>query len=103
MANSTVPMRISTILIFSVIIKSPPLLRGLDRPGSLPRAFPFEALVLHPETRPIRLRRKLYFSAEWYDQLYRPHLEAGFSKAGASKGSQAFDFSPYVTCVMGND
>jgi alkanesulfonate monooxygenase SsuD/methylene tetrahydromethanopterin reductase-like flavin-dependent oxidoreductase (luciferase family) len=40
---------------------------------------------------------------EWYDQLYKPHLEAGFAKAGAGKNPRDFDFSPYVTCVIGND
>ena len=45
----------------------------------------------------------VWMSPDWYDQLYKPHLNAGFAKAGPAKNPRDFDFSPYVTCVMGND
>jgi F420-dependent oxidoreductase-like protein len=45
----------------------------------------------------------VWMSPDWYDQLYKPHLDAGFAKAGPGKSRLDFDFSPYVTCVMGND
>jgi F420-dependent oxidoreductase-like protein len=45
----------------------------------------------------------VWMSPEWYDQLYRPHLEAGFAKAGPGKSPSGFDLAPFVTCVMGND
>lgn len=44
----------------------------------------------------------VWMSPEWYDQLYRPHLETGFAKAGG-KSIGNFDLAPFVTCVMGND
>ena len=45
----------------------------------------------------------VWMSPDWYNQLYRPHLEAGFAKAGGGKGIENFDLAPFVTCVMGND
>jgi F420-dependent oxidoreductase-like protein len=45
----------------------------------------------------------VWMSPEWYDQLYKPHLDAGFAKAGNSKSIKDFDLAPFVTCVMGND
>ncbi|HZP46818.1 MAG TPA: LLM class F420-dependent oxidoreductase [Candidatus Binataceae bacterium] len=45
----------------------------------------------------------VWMSPDWYDALYKEHLEAGFAKAGPHKKRAEFDFSPYVTCVMGND
>jgi len=45
----------------------------------------------------------VWMSPDWFDQLYKPHLNAGFAKAGPGKNPRDFDFSPYVTCVMGND
>jgi F420-dependent oxidoreductase-like protein len=45
----------------------------------------------------------VWMSPDWYDQLYKPHLDAGFSKAGAGKSRQNFDLAPFVTCVLGND
>jgi F420-dependent oxidoreductase-like protein len=45
----------------------------------------------------------VWMSPEWYDQLYKPHLEAGFAKAGNGKSIENFDLAPFVTCVMGND
>jgi len=45
----------------------------------------------------------VWMSPDWYDQLYKPHLTAGFTKAGGGKSLKTFDFAPFVTCVMGND
>jgi len=45
----------------------------------------------------------VWMSPDWYDQLYKPHLEAGFAKAAAGKSAKDFDLAPFVTCVMGND
>jgi F420-dependent oxidoreductase-like protein len=45
----------------------------------------------------------VWMSPDWYDQLYRPHLEAGFARAGGGRSLKNFDLAPYVTCVMGND
>jgi len=45
----------------------------------------------------------VWMSPDWYDQLYKPHLEAGFARAKAGKSQQNFDLAPFVTCVMGND
>jgi F420-dependent oxidoreductase-like protein len=44
----------------------------------------------------------VWMGPDWYDRLYKPHLEAGFAKAADSKKAADFDFAPYVTCVMGN-
>ena len=45
----------------------------------------------------------VWMSPEWYDQLYKPHLDAGFAKAGNGKSIKDFDLAPFVTCVIGND
>jgi F420-dependent oxidoreductase-like protein len=45
----------------------------------------------------------VWMSPDWYEQLYKPHLEAGFAKAGGGKSLKNFDLAPFVTCVMGND
>jgi F420-dependent oxidoreductase-like protein len=45
----------------------------------------------------------VWMSPEWYDQLYKPHLDAGFAKAGNGRSIKDFDLAPFVTCVMGND
>ena len=45
----------------------------------------------------------VWMSPDWYDQYYKPHLEAGFAKAGGGKSLKHFEFAPYVTCVIGND
>ena len=45
----------------------------------------------------------VWMSPDWYDQLYKPHLDAGFAKAGAGKKRENFDLAPFVTCVLGND
>ena len=45
----------------------------------------------------------VWMSPDWYDQLYKPHLDAGFAKAGPGKSRENFDLAPFVTCVLGND
>ena len=35
--------------------------------------------------------------------LLKPHLDAGFAKAGGGKSLAHFDVAPFVTCVMGDD
>jgi F420-dependent oxidoreductase-like protein len=45
----------------------------------------------------------VWMSPDWYEQLYQPHLEAGFTKAGSGKSRENFDLAPFVTCVIGND
>ncbi|MBV8773252.1 MAG: LLM class F420-dependent oxidoreductase [Deltaproteobacteria bacterium] len=45
----------------------------------------------------------VWMSPDWYEQLYKPHLEAGFAKAGPGKSRENFDLAPFVTCVLGND
>ncbi len=45
----------------------------------------------------------VWMSPGWYGQLYQPHLEAGFAKAGGGKSIATFDLAPYVPCNMGSD
>jgi F420-dependent oxidoreductase-like protein len=45
----------------------------------------------------------VWMSPDWYEQLYKPHLDAGFSKAGPGKSRENFDLAPFVTCVLGAD
>ena len=45
----------------------------------------------------------VWMSPDWYDQLYRPHLDAGFAEAAPNKGRDDFDLAPFVTCVLGSD
>jgi F420-dependent oxidoreductase-like protein len=45
----------------------------------------------------------VWMSPDWYEQLYKPHLEAGFAKAGPGKSHEDFDLAPFATCVLGND
>jgi F420-dependent oxidoreductase-like protein len=43
----------------------------------------------------------------WMDptrwDLFEPHLQAGFQKAGGGKSLANFDVAPFVTCVLGDD
>lgn len=43
----------------------------------------------------------------WMDperwDLFEPHLQKGFQKAGGGKSLENFDVAPFVTCVMGDD
>lgn len=45
----------------------------------------------------------VWMSPDWYKQLYKPHLDAGFAKAGPGKSHDNFDLAPFVTCVLGPD
>ena len=45
----------------------------------------------------------VWMSPDWYQQLYKPHLDAGFAKAGPGKSRENFDMAPFVTCVLGPD
>jgi F420-dependent oxidoreductase-like protein len=45
----------------------------------------------------------VWMSPSWYGKFYKPHLEAGFRKAGGGKSLKNFDLAPYVNCIMGND
>jgi F420-dependent oxidoreductase-like protein len=45
----------------------------------------------------------VWMSPDWYEQLYKPHLAAGFAKAGPGKSPENFDLAPFATCVLGND
>lgn len=44
----------------------------------------------------------IWMDPENYD-VFRPHIEAGFAKAGDGKDLTQFDVSPFITCVMGDD
>jgi F420-dependent oxidoreductase-like protein len=35
--------------------------------------------------------------------LFAPHLEKGFAKAGGGKSLATFDVAPFVTCILGDD
>jgi F420-dependent oxidoreductase-like protein len=35
--------------------------------------------------------------------LFAPHLEKGFAKAGGGKSLATFDVAPFVTCIVGDD
>ncbi len=42
----------------------------------------------------------IFFSPERYDEIYAPHVEAGFAKAGGDKGYHNFDIAPTVYCIV---
>jgi F420-dependent oxidoreductase-like protein len=44
----------------------------------------------------------VWMNPERFD-LFGPHLERGFARAGGNKGLKNFDLAPFVSCVMGND
>ena len=44
----------------------------------------------------------VWMNPERFD-LFAPHLEAGFRKAGGGKSLASFDVAPFVTCVLGDD
>lgn len=44
----------------------------------------------------------VFFSPEHYDQVYKPHVEAGFARAGG-KSLAAFDIAATVPVVVGDD
>jgi F420-dependent oxidoreductase-like protein len=37
-----------------------------------------------------------------YDEVFKPHLDAGFEKAGNGKSKADFTFAPAVSCVVGD-
>ncbi|MFQ5576700.1 MAG: LLM class flavin-dependent oxidoreductase, partial [Anaerolineae bacterium] len=45
----------------------------------------------------------IFFSPRHYDAVYRPHVEAGFARAGNNKSTAAFDIAPSVSVVVGQD
>ncbi|MEM7111865.1 MAG: LLM class F420-dependent oxidoreductase [Chloroflexota bacterium] len=42
----------------------------------------------------------VFFSPERYDEIYKPHVEAGFAKAGEGKSIADFDIAPTVSVVV---
>ncbi len=42
----------------------------------------------------------IFFSPEKYDEIYKPHIEAGFAKAVNGKNINDFDIAPTVSVVM---
>lgn len=42
----------------------------------------------------------IFFSPQKYDDIYKPHVEAGFAKAGGGKGLANFDIAPTVSVVI---
>lgn len=42
----------------------------------------------------------IFFSPQKYDEIYKPHLEAGFAKAGSGKSLADFDIAPTVSVVI---
>jgi F420-dependent oxidoreductase-like protein len=45
----------------------------------------------------------IFFSPRHYDQVYKPHIEAGLAKAGTGKTLAQFDIAPSVAVVVGPD
>ena len=45
----------------------------------------------------------IFFSTTKYDQIYKPHIEAGFAKAGNGKSIASFDIAPTVSVVINDD
>ena len=44
----------------------------------------------------------VWMNPERFD-VFKPHLEEGFAKAGGGKNLERFDVAPFVTAVMGDD
>jgi F420-dependent oxidoreductase-like protein len=44
----------------------------------------------------------VWMNPERFD-LFAPHLEKGFAKAGGGKSLASFDVAPFVTCILGDD
>ncbi len=42
----------------------------------------------------------IFFSPERYDEIYAPHVEAGFANADGDKGYHNFDVAPTVYCIV---
>jgi F420-dependent oxidoreductase-like protein len=45
----------------------------------------------------------IFFSPEKYDEIYRPHVEAGFARAGSGKNYETFDIAPTVSVVINDN
>jgi F420-dependent oxidoreductase-like protein len=45
----------------------------------------------------------IFFSPRHYQEVFQPHVEAGFVKAGGNKSLANFDIAPSVPVVVGND
>jgi len=45
----------------------------------------------------------IFFSPEKYNDIYRPHVEAGFARAGGGKGYEGFDIAPTVSVVINDN
>jgi F420-dependent oxidoreductase-like protein len=44
----------------------------------------------------------VWMNPERFD-LFAPHLQKGFAKAGGGKSLASFDVAPFVTCILGDD
>ncbi|NKQ35623.1 MAG: LLM class F420-dependent oxidoreductase [Chloroflexi bacterium] len=45
----------------------------------------------------------IFFSPQKYDEIYKPHIEAGFAKAGGGKSLADFDIAPSVSVVINDN
>lgn len=45
----------------------------------------------------------IFFSPDQYDAIYKPHIEAGFAKAGDGKSIDDFDIAPTVSVVINDN
>ena len=45
----------------------------------------------------------IFFSPSKYDEIYKPHIEAGFAKARSGKSIANFDIAPTVSVVIHDD
>jgi len=45
----------------------------------------------------------IFFSPQKYDEIYKPHVEAGFAKAGSGKTLADFDIAPSVSVVINDN
>jgi len=45
----------------------------------------------------------IFFSPEKYQEIYAPHVEAGFAKAGNGKGYADFDIAPNVPVIINDN
>lgn len=45
----------------------------------------------------------IFFSPDKYDTIYKPHIDAGFAKAGSGKSLANFDIAPTVSVVINDN
>ncbi len=45
----------------------------------------------------------IFFSPQKYDEIYKPHIEAGFAKTGNGKSIADFDIAPTVSVVINDN